>query len=309
MLLEKLCSPRQGSLVCLLASCAWRSGSNFDLCVPQSCVVYAKICLLKFLVYSIQGLDLHIAEIEELCTEFPNTTVLLDHAGFCKVPEWALLCCSEKLYSLMLFIKNILLIYSGFHQPAEMVRLRILILNSWSSLDSHRWRNWETLVSRFAHISYESEGRVLKQAGICEIQCSIQDIKNWFPLSGPNASPISSCIQFWGKSCHVGQVNFISLHQKKTFIWHDRNMDWVLLMSAAVTSHLWFLNVDTKKPKKLWPLLQNKHPCQVLTWTGSWERRWCSSSLDNGFFLERLHEYELIKQTMEFISSKTLNVY
>ncbi|CAF2095406.1 unnamed protein product [Brassica napus] len=34
-----------------------------------------------------KGLDLHIAEIEELCTEFPNTTVLLDHAGFCKVPE------------------------------------------------------------------------------------------------------------------------------------------------------------------------------------------------------------------------------
>ncbi|CAF1816204.1 unnamed protein product [Brassica napus] len=34
-----------------------------------------------------KGLDLHIAEIEELCTEFPKTTVLLDHAGFCKVPE------------------------------------------------------------------------------------------------------------------------------------------------------------------------------------------------------------------------------
>ena len=102
-----------------------------------------------------------------------------------------------------------------------MVRLRILILNSWSSLDSHRWRNRETLVSRFAHISYESEGRVLKQAGICEIQCSIQDIKNGFPLSGPNASPISSCVQFWGKSCHVGQVNFCLLHQKKTFIWKN----------------------------------------------------------------------------------------
>ncbi|KAF8101715.1 hypothetical protein N665_0201s0039 [Sinapis alba] len=34
-----------------------------------------------------KGLHLHIAEIEELCTEFPKTTVLLDHAGFCRVPE------------------------------------------------------------------------------------------------------------------------------------------------------------------------------------------------------------------------------
>uniref|UniRef100_A0A1J3EJA2 4-sulfomuconolactone hydrolase n=1 Tax=Noccaea caerulescens TaxID=107243 RepID=A0A1J3EJA2_NOCCA len=34
-----------------------------------------------------KGLHLHIAEIEELCTEFPKTTVILDHAGFCKVPE------------------------------------------------------------------------------------------------------------------------------------------------------------------------------------------------------------------------------
>ncbi|XP_002514873.2 4-sulfomuconolactone hydrolase [Ricinus communis] len=31
-----------------------------------------------------KGLDLHIAEIQELCTEFPSTVVLLDHLGFCK---------------------------------------------------------------------------------------------------------------------------------------------------------------------------------------------------------------------------------
>lgn len=44
------------------------------------------------------------------------------------------------------------------------------------------------------------------------------------------------------------------------------------LFLATVTSHLLFLNVDTKKPEKLWPLLQNKHRCQALIWTGFWER-------------------------------------
>ncbi|XP_010540414.1 PREDICTED: uncharacterized protein LOC104814198 isoform X2 [Tarenaya hassleriana] len=34
-----------------------------------------------------KGLNLHISEIEELCTEFPTTTVLLDHMGFCKAPR------------------------------------------------------------------------------------------------------------------------------------------------------------------------------------------------------------------------------
>ncbi|KAG8639946.1 hypothetical protein MANES_13G007900v8 [Manihot esculenta] len=33
-----------------------------------------------------KGLDLHIAEILELCTEFPSTVVLIDHLGFCKPP-------------------------------------------------------------------------------------------------------------------------------------------------------------------------------------------------------------------------------
>ncbi|KAJ0095809.1 hypothetical protein Patl1_16983 [Pistacia atlantica] len=33
-----------------------------------------------------KGLNLHISEIEELCTEFPSTTVLVDHLGFCKQP-------------------------------------------------------------------------------------------------------------------------------------------------------------------------------------------------------------------------------
>lgn len=33
-----------------------------------------------------KGLSLHISEIEELCTEFPSTVVLLDHLAFCKSP-------------------------------------------------------------------------------------------------------------------------------------------------------------------------------------------------------------------------------
>uniref|UniRef100_A0A2P2KHS2 4-sulfomuconolactone hydrolase n=1 Tax=Rhizophora mucronata TaxID=61149 RepID=A0A2P2KHS2_RHIMU len=33
-----------------------------------------------------KGLNLHISEIQELCTQFPSTVVLLDHLGFCKPP-------------------------------------------------------------------------------------------------------------------------------------------------------------------------------------------------------------------------------
>ncbi|KAI3929640.1 hypothetical protein MKX01_025808 [Papaver californicum] len=33
-----------------------------------------------------KGLNLHIAEIKELCTDFPSTTIILDHFAFCKPP-------------------------------------------------------------------------------------------------------------------------------------------------------------------------------------------------------------------------------
>ncbi|OVA17446.1 Amidohydrolase 2 [Macleaya cordata] len=33
-----------------------------------------------------KGLNLHISEIEELCSDFPSTVVLLDHFAFCKPP-------------------------------------------------------------------------------------------------------------------------------------------------------------------------------------------------------------------------------
>ncbi|KAG9136836.1 hypothetical protein Leryth_004575 [Lithospermum erythrorhizon] len=34
-----------------------------------------------------KGLNLHLSEIETLCTEFPSTIVLLDHLAFCKPPS------------------------------------------------------------------------------------------------------------------------------------------------------------------------------------------------------------------------------
>lgn len=187
-----------------------------------------------------------------------------------------------------------------------MVRQSLLIVNSWSSLDSHRWKGkninfkiWILSSTHIIRIWGKNIETILKQAGICEIQCSIQDLKNRIPISGPITSPFSTCVPFWGKSCHVGQVNiliYLTFPTKTTkkklpyeLTIHDHI--WIgCFPSAAVTSHLLFLNVDTKKPKKLWLLSQKKHPCQVLRRNGFWERLWCSSSLDNGFFLERLCE-------------------
>ncbi|XP_024990402.1 uncharacterized protein LOC112524690 isoform X2 [Cynara cardunculus var. scolymus] len=37
-------------------------------------------------IMCMKGLNLHISEIEKLCTEFPKTTLVLDHLGFCKPP-------------------------------------------------------------------------------------------------------------------------------------------------------------------------------------------------------------------------------
>lgn len=37
-------------------------------------------------IMCMKGLDLHLMEIEQLCTEFPSTVVLLDHVAFCKPP-------------------------------------------------------------------------------------------------------------------------------------------------------------------------------------------------------------------------------
>lgn len=47
------------------------------------------LVLQKYLIRreTLQGLNLHLSEIIELCSEFPSTTVILDHVAFCKPPE------------------------------------------------------------------------------------------------------------------------------------------------------------------------------------------------------------------------------
>lgn len=54
-------------------------------------VLWPSFCLLKKIgmhyEYFFQGLGLHVSEIEELCTAFPSTVVLLDHLGFTKPDE------------------------------------------------------------------------------------------------------------------------------------------------------------------------------------------------------------------------------
>ncbi|KAL2663256.1 hypothetical protein AAZV13_02G086400 [Glycine max] len=36
--------------------------------------------------WCMKGIGLYISEIEQLCTEFPSTVVLIDHLGFIKPP-------------------------------------------------------------------------------------------------------------------------------------------------------------------------------------------------------------------------------
>ncbi|XP_010509615.1 PREDICTED: uncharacterized protein LOC104786009 [Camelina sativa] len=65
----------------------WPSGQKMTNAVGKALFSKAGELGVPVGFMCMKGLDLHIAEIEELCTEFPKTTVLLDHAGFCKVPE------------------------------------------------------------------------------------------------------------------------------------------------------------------------------------------------------------------------------
>nr|BAD42880.1 unnamed protein product [Arabidopsis thaliana] len=65
----------------------WPSGQKMTNAVGKALFSKAGELCVPVGFMCMKGLDLHIAEIEELCTEFPKTTVLLDHAGFCKVPE------------------------------------------------------------------------------------------------------------------------------------------------------------------------------------------------------------------------------
>ncbi|KAI4368518.1 hypothetical protein MLD38_017067 [Melastoma candidum] len=65
----------------------WPSGQKMTNEVGKA--MFAKAGELRVPVgfLCMKGLSLHIAEIEELCSEFPSTIVLLDHVAFCKVPK------------------------------------------------------------------------------------------------------------------------------------------------------------------------------------------------------------------------------
>ncbi|KAJ4891704.1 hypothetical protein Rs2_31452 [Raphanus sativus] len=65
----------------------WPSGQKMTNAVGKAMFSKAGELGVPVGFMCMKGLHLHLAEIEELCTEFPKTTVLLDHAGFCKVPE------------------------------------------------------------------------------------------------------------------------------------------------------------------------------------------------------------------------------
>ncbi|ESQ52155.1 hypothetical protein EUTSA_v10016892mg [Eutrema salsugineum] len=65
----------------------WPSGQKMTNAVGKAMFSKAGDLGVPVGFMCMKGLHLHLAEIEELCTEFPKTTVLLDHAGFCKVPE------------------------------------------------------------------------------------------------------------------------------------------------------------------------------------------------------------------------------
>ncbi|KAF6137927.1 hypothetical protein GIB67_041800 [Kingdonia uniflora] len=65
----------------------WPSGQKMTNEIGKA--MFAKAGELKAPVafMCMKGLNLHISEIEELCTEFPSTIVLLDHVAFCRPPD------------------------------------------------------------------------------------------------------------------------------------------------------------------------------------------------------------------------------
>ncbi|KAL2903819.1 4-sulfomuconolactone hydrolase [Bienertia sinuspersici] len=65
----------------------WPSGQKMTNEIGK--VMFCKAGELRIPVgfMCMKGLNLHFSEIEELCTEFPSTPVLIDHMGFCKPPS------------------------------------------------------------------------------------------------------------------------------------------------------------------------------------------------------------------------------
>ncbi|KAF7838954.1 4-sulfomuconolactone hydrolase isoform A [Senna tora] len=64
----------------------WPSGEKMTNEIGKA--LFSKAGELKVPVgfLCMKGLDPYISEIEQLCTEFPSTVVLIDHLGFCKPP-------------------------------------------------------------------------------------------------------------------------------------------------------------------------------------------------------------------------------
>lgn len=86
--------------MCMKVCCILSSAGNFciqymerdmDCVLNWDLILWSVTSACSFIewVDLLQGLNLHILEIEELCAEFPSTVVLLDHVAFCRPPLWA----------------------------------------------------------------------------------------------------------------------------------------------------------------------------------------------------------------------------
>ncbi|KAL1804553.1 uncharacterized protein LOC108203046 isoform X2 [Daucus carota subsp. sativus] len=64
----------------------WPSGQKMTNQIGKSMFSKAGELGTPVGIMCMKGLDLHLSEIKELCTEFPSTVVLLDHLAFCKPP-------------------------------------------------------------------------------------------------------------------------------------------------------------------------------------------------------------------------------
>ncbi|XP_057756834.1 uncharacterized protein LOC130976090 isoform X1 [Arachis stenosperma] len=64
----------------------WPSGEKMTNEVGKAMFQKAGELKVPVSIMCMKGLDLHISEIEQLCTEFPSTIVILDHLAFCKPP-------------------------------------------------------------------------------------------------------------------------------------------------------------------------------------------------------------------------------
>ncbi|CAN4091723.1 unnamed protein product [Withania somnifera] len=65
----------------------WPSGEKMTNEIGKALFSKAEELGVAVSFMCMKGLHLHLQEIEELCTEFPSTVVLLDHLAFCKPPK------------------------------------------------------------------------------------------------------------------------------------------------------------------------------------------------------------------------------